>query len=251
MFVAKVNDRISRPSEKVRRGQCPSCKATVVAKTGVIVAWHWAHRNQTDCDAWALGNATEWRYNWQSEFPLEWCEVPVIEGHRADVLTPANVVVQFQHSSITGAAVIEREQAYGSRLVWVFNAIEPYDDGRLDVVPLQDNKVRFCWVRPRRIEGAYSRVVLDLGPKVLVVSDLSYSPHDDYAPNELNGKGWVYARGDFVQAIKESSGTMVLDSPYRQRGRRGSLGPPCAICKRSVVAGQSDKLGRPCHYSCQ
>jgi competence CoiA-like predicted nuclease len=84
---------------------------------------HWAHAGQRDCDPW-WENETSWHRGWKSLFPQEWREISHIapdgEVHRADIKTPTGIVIEVQHSAMTDAERISRENFYGN-LVWVID----------------------------------------------------------------------------------------------------------------------------------
>jgi hypothetical protein len=64
---------------------------------------------------------TEWHLGWQAAVPPERREV-VIGSHRADIVTASGGVVEIQHSPITAAVIAAREEFYGSRMAWIFDA---------------------------------------------------------------------------------------------------------------------------------
>lgn len=75
-FALKDNERILS-SPLIKDAICPLCKKDVIAKCGNIKVWHWAHKNNKDCDSWSDGE-TEWHLNWKSNFPKE-CQEVIIE----------------------------------------------------------------------------------------------------------------------------------------------------------------------------
>jgi hypothetical protein len=84
---------------------------------------HWAHVTKHSCDPW-WENETPWHRQWKHLFPVEWLEVVHMsstgEIHRADIKTPNGVVIEVQHSAMSDAERISREQFYGN-LVWVID----------------------------------------------------------------------------------------------------------------------------------
>jgi competence protein CoiA len=116
-----------RDGEKVEatkgaKGICPVCKRPVNAKTGERRAWHWAHQSNSDCDHW-WESETEWHRNWKNNYPQEWQEVVLVdsesgEKHIADIRTPDNLVIEFQHSPIEPEERFSREKFY-KNMVWV------------------------------------------------------------------------------------------------------------------------------------
>lgn len=103
------------------RGNCPVCGAETIAKCGPRIMHHWAHHRIRDCDPW-WENETAWHREWKNKFPLECREVSHVaedgEIHRADIKTPTGIVIEIQHSSMTDAERISREEFY-QNLVWV------------------------------------------------------------------------------------------------------------------------------------
>lgn len=103
------------------RGNCPNCGAATIAKCGPRILHHWAHAGRKNCDPW-WENETEWHRAWKNLFPEACREIshvaPDGEIHRADIKTPTGIVIEVQHSAMTDAERIAREQFYGN-LVWV------------------------------------------------------------------------------------------------------------------------------------
>lgn len=125
MFYANV-DGAKRLASPGLTGNCPLCNGKVHAKCGEIVSWHWAHETK-DCDIWTEPES-EWHRQWKGRFPIEWQEVGMGRTenkflHRADILTPHGLVVEFQNSNITPKDISDREKFYTQdhRLVWVLN----------------------------------------------------------------------------------------------------------------------------------
>jgi hypothetical protein len=142
----------------------------VRAKCGDIVTWHWAHI-ANDCDTWAEPESA-WHRAWQDKFPRTWQEVP-IGAHRADIRTPQGFVLEVQHSTINGDAIRARENHYGHAMAWLFDARDAYDTDRLNLrtkATAGDTYRSFRWKHPRTsILRCTRRVLLDLGPAVLVI----------------------------------------------------------------------------------
>jgi competence protein CoiA len=131
-----------------------------VPRCGAIVAWHWAHLSQADCDPWAERDS-RWHSAWQETVPPERREI-VMGPHRADLIAANGWVVELQHSSISAAEISEREGFYG-RMVWLFDATACA--GRLSIRHRAGQPyVTFRWMHPRKSVAACQRpVMLDLG----------------------------------------------------------------------------------------
>jgi len=117
MRFAELNNKriLANPLEK--NAICPLCKTNVIAKCGEIKIWHWAHKNNCECDSFGEPE-TEWHLNWKNCFPKE-CQEIIIENHRADVKIN-NIVIEFQNSPISPEKIKEREDFY-EKLKWVLN----------------------------------------------------------------------------------------------------------------------------------
>lgn len=114
---------IKKEAFKGGRGTCSICGAITIAKCGPKIVHHWAHLRLRDCDPW-WENETLWHRNWKSQFPIEFREVGHLsedgEIHRADLKTEKGIVVEFQHSPMSDAERISREEFYGN-LIWVID----------------------------------------------------------------------------------------------------------------------------------
>lgn len=143
------------------RGRCPICGSTVRAKCGRIVVWHWAHEARDDCDTWAEPD-TLWHHEWQEIAPRHRREV-VIGEHRADIVTHDGRVIELQHSYLPPEQISAREQHYGHRMAWLFDARDAYADDRL-LIRRRSTFDTFRWKHPRKSIGLCRRpVLLDLG----------------------------------------------------------------------------------------
>ena len=98
---------------------------------------------------------SEWHYNWQCLFPKE-CREVVVEKfgvkHRADVLING-FVVEFQHSSITAAEIMERNNFYLAcdyAVIWVFDAQNKVKSGFTTYKTVNPFLTPLEWKRARR-----------------------------------------------------------------------------------------------------
>ncbi len=140
-------------------GTCPACGQPCRPKCGQVMVWHWAHHAHADCDPWAEP-ITEWHLGWQRAVPPERREV-VIGPHRADIVTASGGVVEIQHSPVSPAVIVKREEFYGERMAWIFDATQ----ADITVRPSgSSGKVQFRWKSPRWSAGACRKLMLlDLG----------------------------------------------------------------------------------------
>jgi competence protein CoiA len=123
------NDREAQPG---LAGKCRDCGHVMVVRCGQHRAWHWAHKKSKDCDPW-WEQETDWHRSWKNQFPVAWQEIghvaPSGERHRADVKTESGLVLEFQHSALSEAERISREEFY-TPLVWVVDGNKRLRDGK-------------------------------------------------------------------------------------------------------------------------
>jgi competence protein CoiA len=108
-----------------QHGLCPQCRTPVVAKCGRLVRWHWAHQ-AADCDPWS--QESEWHLAWKSEAAQT--EIVITRNgatHRADIVTPDDVVVELQNGYLSTEMIAAREAFYG-RMVWLYNTKRFYNN---------------------------------------------------------------------------------------------------------------------------
>lgn len=131
---------VAFPREKAK---CPSCGDEVIAKCGEIKQWHWAHAGREDCDPWSEPES-EWHLGWKGFFGKEYQEV-VLPPHRADIKTSAGVVIELQHSIISPATIIARENFYKD-MQWVVDA-EPFINNLVFSPQAGYTKIEWKWFR--------------------------------------------------------------------------------------------------------
>lgn len=123
-----------REAEPGLRGECPICRAEMVAKCGEIRVWHWAHQSKQDCDHW-WESESDWHRAWKNEFPADWQEYVQRakdgEKHIADVKTSYGWVIEFQHSPLRPEERRAREAFYG-QMVWVVDGRRERDRLQFD-----------------------------------------------------------------------------------------------------------------------
>lgn len=192
------------------KGTCPSCGHPCRPKCGKIVIWHWAHHARADCDPWSEP-ITEWHLSWQRAVPPERREV-VMPPHRADVVTASGGVVEIQHSPIPAGMITEREEFYGERMAWIFDARgaaisqrslpPPCDcayEGCRRIRAVREAApwatVLFRWYSPRRSITACRRpAFLDLGHDEILRLPRPFMPREE-SPGALytrtSVEGWL------------------------------------------------------------
>lgn len=102
---------------------CTMCEEKVIAKCGKIYVWHWSHIHKKDCDEW-FESESVWHLLWKKTFGKSRSEITILKGekkHRADVLTESGIVIELQNSPISRETIIEREEFYGEKMLWILN----------------------------------------------------------------------------------------------------------------------------------
>src|SRR5690242_6562078 len=103
-----IGDAMQPPGiPEPRRARCPECAARMIAKTGTVVVWHWAHEQRApDCP---YAGESAWHLAWKARGLDGTQEVWHHDlKRRADVYSPAGIAVEFQHSRLSRVDVIER-----------------------------------------------------------------------------------------------------------------------------------------------
>ncbi|MBQ2914993.1 MAG: hypothetical protein IJE50_05685 [Clostridia bacterium] len=144
-------------ADKSKQYYCPICgeKLIIKAKDSLAVKRHFAHKKGAEClDTWQH-DMSEWHYNWQCLFPEE-CREVVVEKfgvkHRADVLIN-KFVVELQHSPITAAEIMERNNFYlacGYTVIWVFDSQNKVKSGYTTYKTVNPFLTTLEWKRARR-----------------------------------------------------------------------------------------------------
>ena len=111
-----------------RLDECQDCGQAMIAKTGDVKVWHWAHR--TENPGCASAGESEWHLGWKALGPPD-SQERTVGNRRADVLAPGGFTVEAQKSALTAAEVAQREADWKGRLVWIFDAIDACEEGRL------------------------------------------------------------------------------------------------------------------------
>jgi hypothetical protein len=181
----------------------------MVARTGDVMIWHWAHRAANpQC---AAGHEGPWHLLWKY-LAAPGTQECMVGDRRADVLAPGGFTVGLQASPMTAEEVWSRELDWRMRLVWIFDAAAAFSAGRLrvwrsagqqaDGQPVVFGGERFrrrppekrdawdvSWSRaPARVKSACCRSILDLG------GDLIYVGAWEVPGRPLRGYGWPVTR---------------------------------------------------------
>lgn len=280
MIPALVDGVLQRATAGAR-GLCPECKGDVYARIPDHAIRHWAHTplpdgQERNCSR-DSGEMSEWHRSWQWERSnLSDIEVTRDE-HRADLINPAGIVVEFQHSSISPEEIKSRE-AFWKRGVWVIDGTH-IDDGEPRVKvrrhPDQDPSDPYRsvqWSRaPLILYRAKWAIWIDLGTEEDSNDTLLAANHRGLIQvrnfSDSRGNGWLVEREWFVENIingnlatfkSHKPGTTDSD---KARKRVGTARPekaedlaefdvncarvateindyePCQVCGGEIVAG--------------
>lgn len=112
------------------KGFCPCYDAELIAKSGEVRAPYWSHKGGHHCGPW-WENKSEWHRSWKNLFPVAWQEIILHdkngEKHIADVKTPDEWVIEFQHSFLKPEERRARTAFYG-KLIWVVDGTRRKND---------------------------------------------------------------------------------------------------------------------------
>jgi competence protein CoiA len=115
---------------KGSKGLCPACGAEMFARCGDVKIHHWAHKGGNHCDQW-WENESDWHRSWKNLFPIAWQEIihrdKNGEKHIADIKTPDEWVIEFQHSFLKPEERRARTVFYG-KLIWVVDGTRRKND---------------------------------------------------------------------------------------------------------------------------
>lgn len=193
-----VRGRATR--EGPRRASCIECGREMVAKTGDVVTWHWAHAHDADADACHIEPETEWHLDWKAR-----CgdaeRIEVARGaRRADVLTPYGWAVEFQHSAMDVREAAARERDWRRRLLWVVDARDAYAGGRLDMWrPYGREHVTLRWAwSPAWVRDNVCRTFLDVGEGRLVMIGRWFEKDPE---RPVMGYGWLLSAEQFARCV--------------------------------------------------
>lgn len=183
------------------RGICPVCGSETIAKCGPRIMHHWAHHRTRECDPW-WENETPWHREWKNKFPMECREISHTaedgEIHRADVKTPTGIIVEIQHSSMTDAERISREEFY-KNLVWVVDGSgfrDNFDIYHMLPSPMSELAQDLVWAKAKRHmngsnHGAFFRLTE------------AHETDPSVTKSALRG-GWVHGIDEIKEEVHQS-----------------------------------------------
>jgi Competence protein CoiA-like family len=197
-----------------RRASCADCGQEMIARTGAVRIWHWAHlvRNP-HCEA---ARETEWHLAWKV-LGIDGTQEIAVGRRRADVLAPGGYAVEFQASALTAEEVHAREDDWAGQggMAWVFKADTAFRDHWLPRIKVKrslaaykDDLLRpenwatlnITWsYAPERVRAARAPTFLDIGEDEL----LFIGAWRDERP--LTGYGWRVPKDWVVDDVLRGS----------------------------------------------
>lgn len=208
------------PSFKYR---CQICMQPLLQKRGQIRAHHFAHLSShgkhstiVPCsDKWNY-DMSEWHINWQRRFDPVDIERVVSLGsvkHIADVLVN-NIVLEFQHSSISIEEFRERNAFYtssGRKVIWVFDLIDELNSQKISSSEANGN--HYTWSYAKKL----SRSVNIDNELATIYFQFSSSENDEHVVLERVSKSYdgfrqfytdknqCFSISEFVELVKENN----------------------------------------------
>jgi hypothetical protein len=180
----------------------------MLARTGEVRIWHWAHRVAApDC---AAAGESAWHLAWKA-LGLDGTQEVRVGNRRADVLAPGGYAVEFQDWAIDPVALRAREDDWSGQggMVWVFRADQQYAEGRIEVKPslagFGDDLVKpenratvdIRWsFAPARVRAARARAFVDIGD-----GELLFIGGWRDTPGPLTGYGWRVTKESVVRTV--------------------------------------------------
>jgi len=195
IWAIKNNEKIkATPKDKAK---CPICDSEVIAKCGRIKVWHWAHKNNKDCDNW-YEPESEWHLKWKDEFPKE-CQEFTIGKHRADIRTKNRWIIELQNSSISSEEIRDREEYY-KRMIWLLNGEKIAKNIQLRK---KDNYFSFRWKYPPKSWWlANKEIYIDLGEYCSKFNNKIFHIKKIHHHCPCGGWGELITKEEFINKFK-------------------------------------------------
>jgi hypothetical protein len=208
LYALTGNTRVRALRDGPRRASCAECGAGMLARTGEVRIWHWAHRVAApDC---AAAGESAWHLAWKA-LGIDGTQEVRVGNRRADVLAPGGFAVEFQDWAIDPGELRAREDDWAGQggMVWVFRADRQYAEGRIEVKPslarFGDDLVKpenratvdIRWsFAPARVRAARAPAFVDIGGGELLFVGawrLGSSP--------LTGYGWRVTKESVIRTV--------------------------------------------------
>ncbi len=191
-----------------RRASCAECGEPMLARTGEVLIWHWAHvEHNPYCEA---ARESQWHLAWK-ERGIDGTQEITVGPRRADILAPGGFAVEFQASALERLKVWTRETDWAAHhgMVWVFKADEAFAAKRITMVrsfagyekylsnPEPQTTLDVTWSHaPERVRAARAPSFLDLG-----TGELLFIGCWRHGSSPLTGYGWRVTRDAVVRNV--------------------------------------------------
>lgn len=224
-------------AEEGKTYYCPICKQALIQKRGEIREHHFSHigpkgankKNYVPCsDKWHY-DKTDWHIQWQKRFSDESYEkVLEFEGkkHIADVLV-GDIVIEFQHSNISIEEFRDRNEFYtkcGYKVIWIFDLIEEYNNGRIRLDEWKDNCYHWTYVKKlfRELELEKEKAILFFQSsdeeenidEAACLEKVSKS-YDDFKIFYTDSRCWLTIN-EFVKKAKEAPNGFFIEKAIKK-----------------------------------
>jgi hypothetical protein len=212
LYALRDGNRVRALKDGPRRAGCAECGQEMIARTGAVVIWHWAHRvHNPQCET---APESEWHLGWKA-LAIDGTQEVRVGRRRADVLAPGGFAVEFQASALDREEVRAREDDWAAQggMAWVFKAEAEFADGRIWVLPSirgrqselakPENRATLdvTWSHaPERVRAARAPSFLDLGN-----DELLFIGGWRQGLSPLTGYGWRVSRDWVVQNLLRGS----------------------------------------------
>ena len=193
-------------------GECPHCGKLVRARCGEINVEHWAHI-EDECP-YITEIDTEWHVAWKNKFKKkEYIIEKRFDNFIADAYDPkTNIIVEFQHSSITPQEIVDKCNYYRSinkNIKWIFDYTDKYKRQHIILTEIVKNdnsgfyyKFKINWQKKSYIKGISNEID---GLKIPVYFNIIYN---------YDIKNHVQLR--VTKNIEEYKNDMYNNSRYRR-----------------------------------
>lgn len=200
------------PTKLIRRGKCDFCHDIVLAKTGNIKAWHWAHFPNSDCPQATSGSIsgemTFWHKFWQSYAAPEYQEVRFSvkkeKGYRvADVFNPhTNRVIEIQHSPLSIDGYWWKKKAL-ENITWILDFRDKVINGIAKIagsnIYISQHSCKFPLLSMHNNDDIF----IDHGEGLLRVVGINVSKSGIYKVNGLHNSFCGFMN-DYFMGIRDS-----------------------------------------------
>lgn len=213
MYIALNKDKRRITVQQAVHGDtffCPFCMEKMFLKSGKERMSHFSHYPHTECkDSWNdQYDTSEWRYEWQQQFPLENQEVIVQwenVRHRADVLID-RTVIEFQHKPLSAGKFNDKNIFYhnnsGYKVIWLYDMRALSENKELAEIPNND----YIW---QNSVSSFRKYILKAG-RIELFFQVSDEGNCILSIEVFNDHGFIikkrYSKEEFLQYLGMQNG---------------------------------------------